>query len=164
MKNRYPSHMDQFTTVLTIGIFAVVAIALGSVLFTTAITLLPLTIALFVIIGFAAFYVASIQAVVVTDSAVIVERKVGERVYPLREIGEVRPITDELDYSLRLFGNGGVFGYMGWFRSRALGTYQANANRRDSRILLTFKDNKKLVLSADQSIDLADDIQQRLKM
>ncbi len=156
--------MDQFTTILTIGVFAVIAVILISIGFTGAsdMPLLAMGIPLLLLMGFAAFYMASIKAVVVTDSAVVVERKVGERSYSLGEIEEVRPITDELNLSLRLFGNGGVFGYMGWFRSSALGTYQANANRRDARILLTFKDGKQLVLSADQSIDLAADIAQRL--
>jgi hypothetical protein len=164
MKNHYPSHIDRFTTILTIGIFAVVAIVILSILFTDAsdVPLLALGLPLLILASFAAFYLASIKAVVVTDSAVIVVRKLGERVYPMGEIAEVRPITDELNHSLRLFGNGGVFAYMGWFRSGALGTYQANANRRDARILLTFKSGKKLVLSADQSIDLAADIESRL--
>lgn len=163
MKTLYPSHMDQFTTLFTAGIFALLAFIIGSAIFTSdGVPLLATGVIALLLIAFAAFYTASIKAVVVTDSAVIVERKVGERVYPLSEIEEVRPITDELNNSIRTFGNGGLFGYMGHFRSSALGAYQANANRRDARILLIFEDGKKLVLSADQSIELAADIAQRL--
>jgi len=155
--------MDQFTTILTLGVTVVLCIVAFFILTQAdGLPFLSVIIPLLMVALLLGCYAGSIKAVIVTDGTIIVERKIGERVYPMNEITAVQHVTDELDLSLRLFGNGGLFGYMGWFRSGAIGTYQANANRRDARILLTFKDGKQLVLSADQSVELSADIAQRL--
>lgn len=162
MSNRYPSTIDRFTQLVTLAILVLILAVIISILATSDFAPLPTLISIAALAGVIALYFASIKAVVVTDHELIVERKIGQRVYSLTEIEAVRPITTELLNTLRLFGNGGLFGYMGWFRNSNLGTYHANANRRDSQILLTFEDGKLLVLSANQSVELAQEIERRL--
>ncbi|RMH49889.1 MAG: hypothetical protein D6685_18690 [Bacteroidetes bacterium] len=52
-------------------------------------------------------------------------------------------------WSLRLFGNGGLFSYTGLFHNRRLGTYRAYVTDQRRTVVLHFRDARPVVLSPD---------------
>jgi hypothetical protein len=50
--------------------------------------------------------------------------------------------------SFRLFGNGGMFSFTGWYRNRALGTYRAFVTDLKQTVVLRFE-KKTIVLSPE---------------
>ena len=103
---------------LTVGVTLVV-IALGVVL--VFITKMPLVAALSALLLIGA-YAWSPRGFTVDDDAIFVRRLIGSVRIPLAGVREARPATSE-DFrgALRLWGNGGLFGYYGFFRTWKLG-------------------------------------------
>ncbi|WP_373812815.1 PH domain-containing protein, partial [Porphyromonas loveana] len=65
-----------------------------------------------------------------------------------REEVEVAPIGKEaLSGSIRTFGNGGLFGYAGFFRNKALGSYRMYIKRMKDLAVITDKAGKKTVIN-----------------
>lgn len=61
--------------------------------------------------------------------------------------GEVDP--EAMRRSLRLFGNGGLFVFAGWFRNRRLGVYRAFATDPARAVVLTLPRRKIVITPAD---------------
>jgi len=82
---------------------------------------------------------------------------------PIQEIAEVFQATSEsMRWSVRTFGNGGLFGFYGKFWNKIYGNMTWYATRRDNFIVVVTKDNKKIVLTPDQ-LSMLHEIQRRLK-
>ncbi len=77
--------------------------------------------------------------------------------YPLREVTEVAVLPPRwLLGSVRTFGNGGLFGYYGWFWRKG-GAFRLFATRRD-RLVEVVVGGKRVVVSPDEPARLADAI------
>jgi hypothetical protein len=71
---------------------------------------------------FVAVYAWSPKGYAISERSVVVNRLIGNLRVPLDGIREVRAATaDDFRGCLRLFGNGGLFGYYGLFRTSKLG-------------------------------------------
>lgn len=57
-------------------------------------------------------------------------------------------LPNAMSRSLRLWGNGGMFSFTGWYRNRALGNYRAFVTDLKNTVVLRFK-NKTIVISPD---------------
>ena len=55
---------------------------------------------------------------------------------PLRELQTVEFVPDAMAGSIRLFGNGGLFGFIGLFRSKPLGRYRAYVTNAANTVVL----------------------------
>src|SRR4051812_6330555 len=67
-------------------------------------------------------YAYSPRAYIISDRSIIIKRLIKTAVFLLKDIREARPATKEdLRGCIRLFGNGGLFGYYGWFYTAKLG-------------------------------------------
>ncbi len=83
----------------------------------------------------------------VTDRQIIVKQVWGRLVFDREEV-EVAPIGKEaLSGSIRTFGNGGLFGYAGFFRNKALGSYRMYITRMKDLAVITDKAGKKTVIN-----------------
>jgi hypothetical protein len=51
--------------------------------------------------------------------------------------------------SLRMLGNGGLFGYFGWFRNAVLGSYRAYGTNEANTVVLEFPDRTIVVTPED---------------
>ena len=77
---------------------------------------------------------------------IIVKFFLGSKV--LEGIRSVRPIGKaELKRCARTFGNGGLMGYTGYFRSKELGDFQMLAVRKDELALVTLDSGKQYVIN-----------------
>jgi len=67
-------------------------------------------------------YAYSPRGYEVSAEAILVKRPIGDARVPLEEVREVRPARrEDLRWCVRLWGNGGLFGYYGWYRTAKLG-------------------------------------------
>jgi len=81
---------------------------------------------------------------------------------PLDEVMEVFQATPEsMKWSMRTFGNGGLFGFYGKFWNKKYGNMTWYATRKDNLIVIVTREGKKIVLTPDQ-ISMLDEIQRRL--
>ena len=108
-----------------------------------------------VVVGFILFllicltYAYSARGYVCEGPRVIVKRLAGDVTIPLDGLREARAATrDDFCGSMRLWGNGGLFGYYGLFRTTKLGkcTWYVT-NRKNAVVLVT--QSKTVVLSPD---------------
>lgn len=69
---------------------------------------------------------------------------------------------DDLKWSIRTFGNGGVFGYYGKFFNNSFGSMTWFATRRENFVMLILKDGRKIVVTPDD-LNFKDDLSSRIK-
>lgn len=97
------------------------------------------------------------------EEKITVSRLFGSLEIPMDRIIESRMILkSEMDDAIRTFGSGGLFGYLGLFRSTGLGNFTMYATDLN-HLLLIRTSNKKYVFSCSRSKELVDYINLRLK-
>jgi len=80
----------------------------------------------------------------------------------INEIKEIKVLEfHDLTGLVRTFGNGGLFGYYGKFYSRKQGKMTLYTTRRDNRIMIITKADKKIIISPDD-LALAKNIELKL--
>lgn len=62
------------------------------------------------------------------------------------------PDPDSMRLTIRTFGNGGLFGYLGLYYNPAHGNMKWYATRRDNYVMLMMKDDTKIVLTPDSDL------------
>lgn len=78
---------------------------------------------------------------------------------PLTGLTGARVAPDAMRWSLRTFGNGGVFGFTGWFYNSRLGRYRAWVTDPKRAIVLEFGDGS-IVVSPGRSHLFVDELRQ----
>ena len=87
----------------------------------------------------------------ISPDAVIIQRPVKNVQIPLHSVAGVELISrDQLRYTIRTFGVGGLFGYYGRFANRTIGSMTWYATRRDRNVLLTLGNGQKILLTPDE--------------
>ena len=115
---------------------------LGSaVLLATAIAMsrsgYKLTLIPFALIFGAALF--SVRGYTVTPDAVLVHRLFWTTRLPLAGLQSAQFEPDVMTGGLRIFGNGGLFSFSGWFRNKTLGTYRAFVTDSRRTVVLRFR-------------------------
>jgi hypothetical protein len=93
--------------------------------------LLPLVI----VCGGALF---TIRGYTVTSDAILVHRLFWTTRVPLAGLQSARFEPDAMRWSIRTFGNGGLFSFTGFFRNKALGAYRAFVTDPHRTVVLHF--------------------------
>jgi Bacterial PH domain len=88
-----------------------------------------------------------VRGYILTEDAIEVRRLGWSTVLPLAGLSAVTGEPQALRGSLRLFGNGGLFGISGWFWNRRLGRFRAYATDPDRVVLLAYRDGRKVVVT-----------------
>ena len=77
---------------------------------------------------------------------IIVKLFLGSKV--LEDIRSIRPLNDiKLKGGVRVFGNGGLMGYTGYFHSKELGSFQMLAVSKKDLALVTLNNGKQYVIN-----------------
>jgi len=85
-----------------------------------------------------------------SDTELIVHRPIRDAVFNRYDIKRAEKLEGKIITGfIRVFGVGGLFGYTGRFYSKKTGHVAFHATRRTNRVLITFKDDKKIVISPD---------------
>ena len=88
-----------------------------------------------------------VRGYVLTESQIEVQRLGWSTVLPFAGLVAVSGEPQGLQGSLRLFGNGGLFGISGWFWNRRIGRFRAYATDPGRAVLLRYRDGRKVMLT-----------------
>jgi hypothetical protein len=105
-----------------------------------ALTILPVLI----VLGTLPFMV---RGYVLTDRDIEVRRLGWSTWLPLAGLTAVTAVPEGLRGSVRLFGNGGLFGVSGWFWNRRIGRYRAFVTDPARAVLLRYRDGAQVILT-----------------
>jgi len=95
----------------------------------------------------------------VTSSTLVINKLVGQRVIARENILSVFPVKDnDLRWSIRTFGSGGLFGYFGKFYNTKYGDMTWYATRVSRFVMVELKGGEHIVLTPDQ-----EDLVEKLK-
>lgn len=89
-----------------------------------------------------------VRGYVVEGNILQVQRLLWTTPIPLKDLQSAEAVPNALRGSIRLFGNGGIFSFTGWFRSKALGKFRAFVNDLNRTVVLRFPD-RTMVVSPD---------------
>jgi Bacterial PH domain len=88
-----------------------------------------------------------VRGYVLTQTDIEVRRLGWSTVLPLMGLIAVTGEPQGLRGSVRLFGNGGLFGISGWFWNRRIGRFRAYATDPGRAVLLCYRDGSKVLLT-----------------
>ena len=103
----------------------------------------------------------TIRGYTVTPDALIVHRLFWATRLPLAGLQSVRSMPDAMRWSLRTFGNGGLFSFTGFYRNKALGPYRAFVTDPHRTVVLQFP-TRTIVVSPSVPEDLVHDLGERI--
>ena len=89
----------------------------------------------------------TVRGYLLTDTDIRVRRLGWSTVLPLAGLASVTGEPDGFRRTLRLFGNGGLFGISGWFWNRRLGRFRAYATDPQRAVLLHYRDGRNVVIT-----------------
>lgn len=93
----------------------------------------------------------------VTQNSIKVKRALMSWEVGREQVKNIRKVApDELRFTIRLLGVGGLFGYYGLFRNSRLGNLQMFATRRNNALLIETAKGKKIILTPDNPQALID--------
>jgi hypothetical protein len=157
---------------LVIGITAVVILVLGAIAagglaaaafsrapgWLRSVLLLPTVLCLGILV---AAYAYTPREFRLSDDALVVARPAGDVIVPLQGMTEVRAVPSPVSGSIRLGGNGGLFGFWGRYHNDTLGSFTLYGKRATGGVALVTPDAK-VVITPDEPEKFVADIQQRL--
>ena len=82
-----------------------------------------------------------------TESHIEVRRLGWSSALPLAGLAAVTGEPQGMRGSVRLFGNGGLFGISGWFWNRRIGRFRAYATDPSRTVLLRYRDGRQVVVT-----------------
>jgi hypothetical protein len=91
-------------------------------------------------------FLSMVSGYTLTAAALEVQRPFWSTAFPLAELLSVAGDPEAFAGALRLFGNGGIFSFTGYFWSRKLGCYRALATDPARAVILKFR-RRTLVIS-----------------
>ena len=121
---------------------------------------LAMSIGLFVICFY--FFVESPRYIVLTDSHLILKKMFGNLVITLDEIEEIQ-LYSANSFNYRLFGSGGLFGFIGLFGNKETGKYRAYIGDYKQAFIIKTKNQKNFVLSCENRDEVIDIIKSTMR-
>ncbi len=115
------------------------------------------------IISTYAYRVISYQ---ITDDELIIKRPFSkfDHVIALSEIDSVRLLNKEdFKWTIRTAGNGGLFGYTGYYMNNQLGSFRMFCTNHKNRILVILKARQDKIIISPDDAGMAEALQKRLK-
>ena len=103
------------------------------------------------IVVLAIAFVSMVSGYTLTATQLEVERPLWNTVFPLAEFLSVAGDQEVFKGSVRLFGNGGIFSFTGFFWKRGLGCYRAFATDPGRAVVLKFR-NRIIVITPDDPL------------
>ncbi|MCX6966686.1 MAG: PH domain-containing protein [Verrucomicrobia bacterium] len=92
----------------------------------------------------------TIRAYTITPDAILVHRLLWDTRLPREGLLSATRETQAMEGSLKLFGNGGMFSFTGWFWSKRLGRFRAYATNLNCTVVLRWE-KRTAVVSPDNA-------------
>lgn len=160
----FPSSYDRRSIIMTSLVVALLGMV-GVSLFNDAdySPALRWTIVLGIGSAVAGIFGFSLRRITVDERAVRLQRWLfGARVIPIGQIAQARLVLPgETSGSLRLLGNGGLFGWFGIFSNPQFGRYTVLATRSDRLVALRLQNKQVVLFSADDPAAVLEALAQR---
>ena len=159
----FKASLDKVGTTVTIGVILLMVFSAGLITWTAsqdndpshttiAMVTVPL-MALTIVVS----YLLAPKKYLITDKQLIIIRAFGGVSFNLSDIQAVEQWNDMgPGVTLRTFGVGGLFGYYGYYYNSTRGKMRFFATKLKSKLLITLKDNKKIVISPDDEMMLVE--------
>ena len=148
---RFNASLDKLSKLVTaiIAITSLVLIVVGVIKMQEDAQLLIFPISLLSVTLFITFLYAPLGYEINPQNISII-RRVNSFIIPRSEILSIEPLSDDdMGRAWRLFGNGGMFGYTGWFSSSKQGRMRWFVSQRKNYIAITLQNHKKYIVSPD---------------
>lgn len=130
------------------GVSALVCVALMAIAWMVHIAFIAMLFPLFIFLA----YAYSPRGYEVSGGAIVIKRLIGNIRLPLADVREVRAgAPGDFTGVIRMWGNGGLFGYYGLFRTAKLGKCSWYVTDR-SKTVIVVAANKTVVLSPDNVV------------
>jgi len=159
----YKSSLDVVARVVPwflLFIAAVIAVPLGSNFSAMGISALPALLfgPVLIVALYISMYLLKTLSIGVDDHAITINRKVKPVSILFSEISSIRRV-DDMRFAIRTLGNGGVFGYTGYFYKKGIGTMLWYCTQRANYILIEKTSGKKIVITPDDADEFLRDIE-----
>ena len=103
---------------------------------------------LFFVVVFCYFY--STKGYSIQNGKLVIERPIGKKVISLKKLKGIYDYKKiEKGFTMRTFGNGGLFGYFGYFTNDKIGRFKLFSTKRKDFYILDFG-KEKIGISPDQ--------------
>jgi PH (Pleckstrin Homology) domain-containing protein len=103
------------------------------------------------------------KSYLISNDSIQVQRLAGNYRIPLSVIDKVFPASvNDMKLTIRIFGNGGMFGFTGYFRNSHFGKMRWFVTQRKHFVVIETKAHKKIVISPDEPEKLISDLNRRL--
>ena len=112
---------------------------------------------LLVVLGCLPFMV---RGYVLTERELVIQRLSWTNRWPLAGLTAAEVDPDALKKSIRLWGNGGLFSFCGWFRNRKLGLYRVFGTDPKRSVVLKFG-GRTIVVTPDKPEEFVAEIRRR---
>lgn len=101
-----------------------------------------------------------VRGYALTDRELVIQRLGWTTRWPLAGLTAAEVDPDALKKSIRLWGNGGLFSFCGWFRNRKLGLYRLFATDPKRCVVLKWG-ARTVVVTPDQPAEFVSEIRRR---
>ena len=105
-----------------------------------------------------AMYLLKTTGIVVDYNTITIDRKISPVVINFTDIRLVRKV-DDMKFAIRTGGNGGVFGYTGYYYKKGIGTMRWYCTQRCNYVLIEKTNGKKLVITPDDPDGFISDVE-----
>ena len=101
---------------------------------------------LLVLFGCALF---TIRHYIVTENELLIQRLLWQTRIPLQGLQSAQIDTEAFRNCIRTFGNGGLFSFTGWYRSKSVGSFRTFATDLRTPVVLRFE-NRTIVVTPSE--------------
>ena len=112
-----------------------------------------ITVTLILLAALVSVFMLHPQYIIADDEGIGIHTLIRTRRIPYSDIERIERADDRFmrwDNTIRLFGIGGMFGNIGWFRSSETGTYQAYVTDRTKAFIIYHKSGKPIAISVSE--------------
>jgi hypothetical protein len=107
-------------------------------------------------------YLFHVQNYGVTHEGIKINRLIGSKQVDFHSIKKVyRVKNDDLGFMIRIFGNGGIFGFFGFYQSQIYGKMTLFCTQQRNYVIVE-TDLKKYVLTPDEPLDFVKSVENRV--
>jgi hypothetical protein len=113
---------------------------------------LTAVIGVVLIILFIGCYLFMPKSYTLNDGNLSIQRLKGDAAFSISEIASAKAITKiDMGVTIRIMGNGGIFGYTGFFTNKTFGRMNWFVTDKDKMIIIALTNGKHIVISPDDT-------------
>lgn len=112
-----------------------------------------ITVTLILLAALVSVFMLHPQYIIADDEGIGIHTLIRTRRIPYSDIERIERADDRFmrwDNTIRLFGIGGMFGNIGWFRSSEMGTYQAYVTDRTKAFIIIRHNAQPIAISVSE--------------